>query len=54
MGLSTRSFGLPNEVFYALFFGIFIFIITTIKERNLIPEFLKGHARSIIAIGQKL
>ena len=36
MGLSTRSFGLPNEVFYALFFGIFIFIITTIKERNLI------------------
>lgn len=25
-----------------------------IKERNLIPEFLKGHARSIIAIGQKL
>ena len=25
MGLSTRSFGLPNEVFYALFFGIFTF-----------------------------
>ncbi len=36
MGVSTRSFGLPNELFYALFFGIFTFIITTIKERSFI------------------
>ena len=36
MGVSTRSFGLPNELFYAVFFGIFTFIITTIKERNFI------------------
>lgn len=32
----TRTFGIPNEIFYALYFGIFIFIITTIKVRNFI------------------
>lgn len=41
MGISTRSFGLPKEVFYALFFGIFTFIITNIKVREFtIPKTL--------------
>ena len=36
VGISNRSFGLPKEMFYALFLGIFIFIITTIQVRNFI------------------
>lgn len=35
-GVSTRTFGLPNEIYYGLFFGIFILIITTIRSRNFV------------------
>ncbi len=41
MGISSRSFGLPKEVFYGLFYGFFVFIITNIKVRKFsIPKTL--------------
>ena len=38
-GVITRSglfFGIPKEGFYAIYFTIFIFIITTIQVKNLV------------------